>query len=130
MKISIEDKIDEFMSKNKRRDVKKLVKESLNGSVAVPRGYTEQMFNELRDVGMNIIPTNLQDARFQELELTRGGSAVKDLINGLTKMTEADNLARFESMKRMQNPLLFGKFKWIFLTFLLFSIVGLLLIFI
>lgn len=88
------------------------------------------MFKELNSAGFKITPTNLIDSKIQELESSSSGSIVKNLIKNLTQITDPANLARYEAMKNMRNPLLFGKLRWVILLFLLFSIIGTFLIFI
>ncbi|MHA1379890.1 MAG: hypothetical protein ACTSRG_16090 [Candidatus Helarchaeota archaeon] len=128
--MSVEEKINEFIKKNKRKNVEKTINNSMTGTTHIPIGYTEDMFKELNNAGFKISPTNLMNSKLQELELSQGGSTIKEILKNLTHMTDSENLVRYEAMKNMQNPLLFGKLKWVMLLLLFFSMISLFLIFI
>ncbi len=128
IQISIEEKIDEYINRNKGKKTKKSIIEPINENISVPSGYTGKMFKELEDIGFSIKPYNLQDAKTQESKLPQGGISLKNLLNTLSQITDPETMAEYENMRRLQNPLLFGKMKWILLAFLLFSMISLLII--
>ncbi|MHA1301645.1 MAG: hypothetical protein ACTSO9_19670 [Candidatus Helarchaeota archaeon] len=124
--ITIEEKIDEFINKNKRRKINKPMEFSKNKTLPIPQGYTKSMIEELSDAGFKISPLNLKQIELNGLELSNGGSTIKNLVKTLNNMTDVENIAQYEIMKQAQNPLIFGKLRWILLLFLLFSLTSIL----
>ncbi|NVM01545.1 MAG: hypothetical protein HWN67_04385 [Candidatus Helarchaeota archaeon] len=127
IQISIEEKINEYINRNRGKKTKKSVIEPINENISVPSGYTGKMFKELKDVGFSVKPFKFQDAKFQESKLPQGGISLKNLIETLSQITDPETMAEYENMRRLQNPLLFGKMRWIILAFLLFMMISLLI---
>ena len=123
--ISIQEKVDEFINRNRRRKGKKELNLPSTGNIPIPNGYTKNMFKELSEVGFNIKPINLQNNKFQELGLSRSGILLEKLIETLNQTFDNKTIIEQESMKRMQNPLLYGKMKWIILLVILFMMINL-----
>ncbi|MFX0138207.1 MAG: hypothetical protein ACFFDN_31485, partial [Candidatus Hodarchaeota archaeon] len=78
IQISIEEKIDEYINRNKGRKTKKSISAPMNENISIPSGYTETMFKELKDVGFNIKPFNLQDIKSQDSRLPQRGTPLKN----------------------------------------------------
>ena len=127
IQISIEEKIDEYINRNKGRKTKKSIIAPMNENISIPSGYTENMFKELKNVGFTVKPFNLQDIKNQESTLPQRGTPLKNLLNTLSQITDPATMAEYENMKRLQNPLLFGKMRWLILAFLLFMMISLLI---
>ena len=130
IEISIEEKINEYINRNRKDKPKKLDYSTINENISIPSGYTKNMFKELKNVGFTIKPFNLQDVKNQESTLPQRGTPLKNLLNTLSQITDPATMAEYENMKRLQNPLLFGKMRWIILAFLLFMMISLLLVWI
>ncbi|MFX1449333.1 MAG: hypothetical protein ACFFCM_00740 [Promethearchaeota archaeon] len=127
IEISIEEKIDEYINRDRKNKSKKLDSSTINENISIPSGYTDNMFKELKDVGFTVKPFNLQDVKNHESTLPQRGTPLKNLLNTLSQITDPATMAEYENMKRLQNPLLFGKMRWIILAFLLFMMISLLI---
>lgn len=125
--ISIEEKINEFINRNRIKDTNKSQILPLDENATIPKGYTKDMFKDLSEVGFTITPFNLKKVEFQELELPSDGMPLKNLVKNLNQITNGKAAFKQETMKKMQNPLLYGNLKWIMILFLIFSMATLIL---
>ncbi|MFX0141712.1 MAG: hypothetical protein ACFFDN_49195 [Candidatus Hodarchaeota archaeon] len=125
-KISIEEKIKEFINRNRRRPNKNLKNLPSDENSPIPNGYSKNMFDELTKVGLKIKPVDLQNAKLQDLGLARTGIFIEKTIKTLNEIFNTKTIIEQESMKKMQNPLLYGRMKWIVLSFLLIMLFSLL----